>query len=221
MAVSCNGPRSFPPPLSQSRPGQTALFSPSKERLQSGPEESRARQQARRSGPLTPRTALRGSRRERRARQILGRNPVRSPVKIAVRYSIARTATEVVVSIHCLTATKVNLRFGSCWNGMLSASSPVLRCEERTLRRPEVVSRKFSIREFVLACLLGSQSQGYTPTFSPQFVDGVATSASPQLAVVWRVAPLSVCLPIPAWWARPAPPNGSLGPFLPVSGPIW
>ena len=82
----CNGARSFPALLPHWHPGQTALFSPSENRLQSGPEESRARQQARRSVPLMLRTALRGSRRGRRARQILGLNPVRSAVKIVARY---------------------------------------------------------------------------------------------------------------------------------------
>ena len=57
--ANCNGSRSFPRPMSNSRPGQSALFSPSTMKLQSGPEESRSRQRARRSETLTPRTALR------------------------------------------------------------------------------------------------------------------------------------------------------------------
>lgn len=84
----CNGSRSFPPPMSNSRPGQSALFSPSRMKLQTGPEESRPRQSARRSEALTPRTGLRGSRRGRRARELLGRNAVRSPVKIVTRYNL-------------------------------------------------------------------------------------------------------------------------------------
>jgi hypothetical protein len=60
----------------------------------------------------------------------------------------------------------------------------------------------------------------FPATFSPQFVDGTATSASPQLADVSRVLRLSVCLRV-----RPGGPDVRAGgghwrPFLPVSGPI-
>lgn len=98
---TCNGSRSLPPPLPHSRPGQTTLLSPSKKKLKSGPEESRARQSARRSEPLTPRTALGGWRRGRRARPILGRNPVPSPVKIAVRYTDSITLVLAMLFRNC------------------------------------------------------------------------------------------------------------------------
>lgn len=69
-----------PPPMSHSRPGQTALYSPSQKALQSGPRRHGRAAVARRSEHLTLRTALRGSRGWRRGRQTQGLIPARSPL---------------------------------------------------------------------------------------------------------------------------------------------
>lgn len=100
--ISGYGSRYLPLTGTHWRPGQITLFSPCWTRLrwtrlQSGPEPSRARQQARRSGPLTERTTGGPLGREKTARQFLGPESVGFTEIIAFLYNLFLNITSVML----------------------------------------------------------------------------------------------------------------------------
>ena len=82
---------------------------------------------------------------------------------------------------------------------------------------PVSLRRQTGPRHYVVA--LGEPIP-FPATLAPQFVDGAAVSASPQLAGISRVLPLSVCLRVRHGGPGARARRGHRRPFLPVSRPI-
>ena len=87
---------------------------------------------------------------------------------------------------HWLTTQQACSGFGSCWSGVHSAFPSHLRFEQRTLWRPEVVSRKFSNCEFEIRTTWGANS------FCRVFFQHPLPSVAPQLAASSPLPPLAV-----------------------------